>query len=168
MNDSNLLKIGMAQISPVWLNKELTREKIRTYIEKAGKETCDLVVFGEALLPGYPFWLGLTHGSEFNSKMQKEIHAHYVRNSVTIEMGELDMLCKACKESRIAAYVGVIERAQNRGSHSLYCSLVYIDMEAFQSVHRKLQPTYEERLTWSQGDGHGLRVHPLKEFTVGD
>jgi len=168
MNDASTLKIGMAQISPVWLNKELTREKIRTYIEKAGKEGCDLVVFGEGLLPGYPFWLGLTHGSEFNSKMQKEIHAHYVRNSVTIEMGELDMLCKACKDSGIAAYVGIIERAQNRGRHSLYCSLVYIDKEGLiQSVHRKLQPTYEERLAWSQGDGHGLKVHPLKEFTVG-
>lgn len=168
MTASNILKIGLAQISPVWLNKELTREKIRTYIEKAGKESCDLVVFGEALLPGYPFWLSLTHGSAWDSKMQKEIHAHYARNSITIEMGELDILSQTCKESRIAAYVGIIERAQNRGRHSLYCSLVYIDKEGeIQSVHRKLQPTYEERLTWSQGDGHGLRVHPLKEFTVG-
>ena len=66
MNDSSVLKIGMAQISPVWLNKELTREKIRTYIEEAGKDGCDLVVFGEGLLPGYPFWLGMTHGTEFN------------------------------------------------------------------------------------------------------
>jgi nitrilase len=30
-----------------------------------------------------------------------------------------------------------------------------------------LQPTYEERLTWAPGDGHGLQVHPLKQFTVG-
>lgn len=168
MKESNLLKIGLAQISPVWLNKEKTRNKIRDYIEKAGKEGCDLVVFGEALLPGYPFWLGLTHGSAWNSKMQKEIHAHYIRNSIMVEAGELDVLCRACKVSRIAAYVGIIERAQNRGGHSLYCSLVYINNEGeILSVHRKLQPTYEERLAWSHGDGHGLRVHPLKEFTVG-
>ena len=168
MNDSSVLKIGMAQISPVWLNKELTREKIRTYIDEAGKEGCDLVVFGEGLLPGYPFWLGMTHGTEFNSPMQKEIHAHYVRNAITVESGELDMLCQGCKENQIAAYVGIIERAQNRGGHSLYASLVYIDATgAILSVHRKLMPTYEERLTWSPGDGHGLRVHPLKEFTVG-
>jgi nitrilase len=28
-------------------------------------------------------------------------------------------------------------------------------------------PTYEERLTWSSGDGFGLRVHRLGAFTVG-
>ena len=35
------------------------------------------------------------------------------------------------------------------------------------SLHRKLQPTYEERLTWSPGDGHGLVTHSLGDFTVG-
>ena len=45
---------------------------------------------------------------------------------------------------------------------------MYIDAEGnIGSVHRKLQPTYDERLTWSAGDGHGLRVHSLKQFTVG-
>jgi nitrilase len=165
---NNILSIGRAQISPIWLNKELTREKILSYIEEAGSKGCDLVVFGEALLPGYPFWLGLTHGADFNSKMQKEIHAHYIRSSVQIEAGELDLLCEATKKSEVAAYVGIIERAKNRGGHSLYCSLVYINQQGeIKSVHRKLMPTYEERLTWSPGDGHGLQVHPLKEFTVG-
>jgi nitrilase len=28
-------------------------------------------------------------------------------------------------------------------------------------------PTYEERLTWAIGDGHGLRTHRLGNFTVG-
>jgi len=168
MEKNKLLKIGLAQISPVWLNKELSREKIKTYMERAGSELCDLVVFGEALLPGYPFWIELTGGAVFNSKMQKEIHAHYIRNSVQIEAGDLDPLCRMCKEHKLAAYVGIIERAKNRGGHSLYCSLVYISRKGkIKSVHRKLMPTYDERLTWSPGDGHGLRVHSLKEFTLG-
>ena len=46
--------------------------------------------------------------------------------------------------------------------------MVYIDQEGeIRSVHRKLQPTYDERLTWSQGDGNGLQVHALKGFRVG-
>jgi len=91
-----------------------------------------------------------------------------VQNSITIEKGELDTICKLAKEHHMAVYLGIIERAQNRGGHSIYASLVYINQEGFiKSVHRKLQPTYDERLTWAPGDGHGLQVHPLKNFTVG-
>ena len=124
---SSILKIGMAQISPVWLNKEKTIEKVNSYIVKAAKEECDLVVFGEGLLPGYPFWLSITNGSEFNSPVQKEIHAHYLKNSIEVEKGDLNSVCKTAKENSIAIYLGIIERAVNRGGHSLYCSLVYID-----------------------------------------
>ena len=34
------------------------------------------------------------------------------------------------------------------------------------STHRKLVPTYEERLVWGHGDGHGLRVHKLARARV--
>ena len=67
----NLLKVALAQISPVWLNKEKTIEKIEKSILDAAKENCELIVFGEALLPGYPFWIALTNGLEWDSKTQK-------------------------------------------------------------------------------------------------
>ena len=167
-NASNTLKVALAQISPVWLNKKGTLKKIIASIEEAGRQNCDLVVFGEGILPGYPFWISLTNGAEWNSPLQKEIHAHYIRNAIQIEAGELDIVCRKSKQFKIAIYLGIIERAKNRGGHSLYCSLVYIDQVGeIKSVHRKLQPTYEERLTWAPGDGNGLQVHPLKNFTVG-
>ena len=162
------LKIGMAQISPVWLNKQKTIEKILLLINEASAKHCELLVFGEGLLPGYPFWLGLTKATAFDSKMQKELHAHYSRNAIQIESGELNQITDLCREKKLAVYLGLIERPLDRGGHSLYCSLVYIDAAGeIKSVHRKLQPTYDERLTWSPGDGNGLQVHPLKKFTVG-
>lgn len=168
MTKEHMLKIGMAQISPVWLDKEKTIDKVKSFIVDAGAKKCDLIVFGEGLLPGYPFWLSLTNGSEFNSTVQKELHAHYIKNSIQIEAGELNGICKLAKEFSIAIYLGVIERAKNRGGHSLYCSLVYINSKGkIKSVHRKLQPTYEERLTWAAGDGNGLQVHNIKNFCVG-
>ena len=164
----NLLTVALAQLAPIWLNKAETLAKIERFVQQAIKVKSDLVVFGEALLPGYPFWLSITGGAAWNDKVQKEIHAHYVRNTVTIEAGDLESLCHLAKAGNIAIYLGIVERAANRGGHSLYCSLVYIDATgAIKSAHRKLQPTYEERLTWSPGDGHGLRVHSLKQFTVG-
>ncbi|MFK7907064.1 MAG: carbon-nitrogen hydrolase family protein [Chitinophagales bacterium] len=168
MNKPHLLKVALAQIAPVWLNKEATLTKIKTFVLEAAAKECELVVFGEGLLPGYPFWIPLTNGANFNSKVQKEIHAHYIRNAVQIEAGDLEDLCATAKTHKIAIYLGIIERAFNRGGHSLYCSLVYINsLGEIKSVHRKLQPTYEERLTWSPGDGNGLQVHPLKDFTLG-
>lgn len=168
MPSKDSLKIGLAQIAPVWLDKKATLEKIKAAIVEAGTQACELLVFGEALLPGYPFWIALTNGAVFNSNVQKELHAHYINNSIQIEAGELDELCVLAKQHQIAIYLGIIERAQNRGGHSLYCSLVYInEVGQIKSVHRKLQPTYEERLTWAAGDGNGLRVHPLKKFTLG-
>lgn len=165
---NDLLKVGLAQISPVWLNKKLTLEKVSSFVDMAGAEGCDLVVFGEGILPGYPFWLGLTEGAKFNDPIQKEIHAHYIRNAVEIGKGDLDSICAMALKWELGIYLGTIERAQDRGNHSLYCSLVYIDPAGvIRSVHRKLRPTYEERLAWAPGDGHGLQVHPLKAFTVG-
>ena len=58
------LHVAMAQISPIWLDKNATIKKIEGYIIEAVEESCDLVVFGEGLLPGYPFWLALTGGAE--------------------------------------------------------------------------------------------------------
>ena len=164
----NLLKVALAQIAPVWLNKSETIQKIEATIEEVAKEKAELVVFGEALLPGYPFWLAFTNGAAWDLKINKELHAHYVRNSIQVEAGELDTICQLAKKYKIAIYLGIIERAKDRGGHSLYCSLVYIDGKGIiRSIHRKLQPTYDERLTWSPGDGNGLQVHSLKQFTVG-
>ena len=158
----------MAQIAPVWLNKAATLDKILKTMREAGEANTDLIAFGEGLLPGYPYWISLTNGAEFDSKVQKELHAHYARQAVQIEAGDLDEVRKLCKHYTMACYLGIIERPKDRGGHSLYASLVYIDQTGqIQSVHRKMQPTYEERLTWSPGDGHGLQVHNLKQFTVG-
>ncbi|MCH9660982.1 MAG: carbon-nitrogen hydrolase family protein [Bacteroidetes bacterium] len=168
MNTSQYLKVALAQIAPVWLDKEGTLQKVLKQIKEASKEQAELIVFGEGLLPGYPFWLALTEGAQWDKKVNKELHAHYVRNSVTIEHGDLDAVCALAKECQMAVYLGIIERPLDRGGHSIYASLVYIDGDGMiQSVHRKLQPTYDERLTWSPGDGHGLKVHALKDFTVG-
>ena len=168
MKDENLLTVALSQIAPVWLNKVETLQKIEKQIKEAAKNNATLIVFGEGVLPGYPFWLALTDGAAWNTKVNKELHAHYLQNAITIENGDLDSVCKLANTHKIAIYLGIIERPLDRGGHSVYASLVYIDSEGeIQSVHRKLQPTYDERLTWASGDGHGLVTHKLKNFTVG-
>jgi nitrilase len=162
------IKVGLAQIAPVWFNREQSLNKVIDYVKQAASQNCQLVGFGEALVPGYPFWIEATDGAKFNSEKQKTIQAEYAYQAVQIERGDLSELCQIAKEYNIAVYLGIIERPKDRSGHSLYCSMVYIDQQGeIQSVHRKLMPTYEERLSWSTGDGHGLVTHSLEAFTVG-
>ena len=162
------LKVAIAQIAPVWLDRAASVEKVRSYIQQAGEQGAQIVTFGECLLPGYPFWLDFMGGAAFNSLKHKEIHAHYLSQAINIEEGHLAPICEQAKNSDCAVVLGIAERASDRGGHSIYCSLVYINAQGqIDNVHRKLMPTYEERLTWSPGDGHGLKTFPLKNFTVG-
>jgi nitrilase len=162
------MKIAIAQISPVWLNQKETIKKINNEILKAGKKNADLIVFGEALLPGYPFWISTTNGAQFDNSLQKELFAIYQNNAVDLEAGDIKLIQQTCYKEKIACYLGCVEKTKERSGFTLYCSLVYINkLGEIKSVHRKLVPTYEERLVWGNGDGNGLKTHDLEEFTVG-
>ena len=168
MAGSNGLRVSLAQISPHWLNRAATLEKVQDFVQQAAGQGSQLVAFGEGLVPGYPFWPELTNGAKFDSSLQKDLFAFYSAQAVDIDAGDLQALCKTAKDHSIAIYLGCIERAADRGGQSLYASLVYISASGqIGSIHRKLCPTYEERLVWSAGDGHGLRVHDLHGFRVG-
>lgn len=165
---NDTLTVCLAQISPVWLNRSATLDKVCSAITEAAQQGGELVAFGESLTPGYPFWVDLSGGAQFNNDQQKQYFAHYQRNAVDIDAGDLNVVCAQAKAHNIAVYLGIIERPQDRTTMSLYCSIVYIDANGdIKSVHRKLMPTYEERLVWSPGDGNGLKTHSLKGFQVG-
>lgn len=162
------LTVALAQISPVWLDRAATIEKVGDWIGEAARRDADLVVFGETLVPGYPHWLAHTGGAAFDSKVQKEIHAHYLDQAVDLDGGHLGPLRDRAREHGIHVMIGCYERPRERGGHTGYCSLVSIrDDGAILNVHRKIMPTHEERLSWGIGDGHGLRTFPVGPFTVG-
>jgi nitrilase len=166
--DTSVLRVGLAQIAPVWLNRTATLERVVASVEHAARQGCQLVAFGECLVPGYPFWIEHTDGARFESAQQKAWYAHYLQEAVCIERGDLQALCQLAKHLNIAVYLGILEKPLDRGGHSVYASLVYISAAGqIASVHRKLTPTYEERLVWAPGDGHGLRTHALGAFQLG-
>ncbi len=126
MPDTNKLRVSLAQISPQWLNRAATLDKVQEYIRQAAGQGSQLLAFGEALVPGYPFWPELTNGAQFESSLQKDLFAYYSEQAVDIDAGDLQMLCKTARQHSIAVYLGCIERAADRGGQSLYASLVYI------------------------------------------
>lgn len=162
------MRIGIAQIAPVFLDRNATIEKVIARLEEAAKQSCELVAFGETLVPGYTAWLDPTGGAKFNDPVQKEIHAHYLDQAVSIERGNLKSVCDVARARRMNVILGIAERPDDRGGHSIYCSRVFIDARGeIASVHRKLMPTYDERMAWGIGDGAGLVTHRVGPFTVG-
>jgi nitrilase len=166
--NENILRVAMAQIAPVWLDREGTIAKIVDAVNDAAAQGAGLVVFGEGMLPGYPFWIEHTDGARFDDALQKALYAHYCEQAVSVERGDLDPIRNAARARGLWVALGMIERAGDRGGHSLYCSLAQIDATGeLRNVHRKLMPTYEERLVWSPGDGAGLRTFAIGPFMVG-
>lgn len=165
MTDS--IRVAIGQIAPDWLQRATTLTKVMAAVSEAADQGAQLIGFGEALVPGYPFWLDRTGGAAFDDARQKRWHAHYLKQAVCIEQGHLDPLCQLVKQRRVAVWLGIIERPTDRGGHTVYCTLVHIDPQGqIRSRHRKLVPTYEERLAWGAGDGHGLVVNHVDEVAV--
>ena len=107
MTDGSL-RIAGAQIAPVWLDRAATVEKVVRFIHQAADDNAQLVAFSEALVPGYPFWIEWTNGAQFESPLQKSLHAHYLDQAVQIEAGHLDPVCAATHDRGIAVVVGCI------------------------------------------------------------
>ncbi|MEM9167290.1 MAG: carbon-nitrogen hydrolase family protein [Planctomycetota bacterium] len=163
------MRIAIGQIGPVLLDRAATLARVVAAVHEAADAGAELIAFGETLVPGYPAWLSRTEGARFDSALQKTIHARYVREAVDLEAGDLEPVQSAARARSIAVVVGVAERPRDRGGHTLFCSAVTVAPDgSIASSHRKLVPTYEERLCWSHGDAHGLVAHRfLRPFTLG-
>lgn len=154
------MKVAVAQCAPAFLDPAATTERVVARVHEAGAREVELLAFGETFLPGYPFWLTHTNGSAFDDPEQKRAWAAYVGAAVRVDGPELRAIATASAEAGVAVVLGIVEGTAS--STSVFCSAVTIDPErGVVGVHRKLVPTWEERLAWTPGDGHGLRVHAL-------
>ncbi len=147
-------KAAAAQAAPAFLNLEASVEIACRWIAEAGRQGVQLLVFPETWLPGYPIWLDLSPGAAlWDYPPGKAIFRRLYENSPTIPSAVTDRLSTAAAEAGLVLVMGLHERAGG----TLYNSLVYFgDDGRLLGVHRKLVPTYTERLIWGQGDGSGL------------
>lgn len=80
------------------------------------------------------------------------------QQSLHIDGEEMRAIRHAAKVTRTTVSLGISEKARFSAA-TLYNSNVIIGSDGEIVVHhRKLMPTFFEKLTWSPGDGHGLRV----------
>ncbi|MFO0688588.1 MAG: carbon-nitrogen hydrolase family protein [Myxococcota bacterium] len=160
------LRVAAVQAAPVWMDREATLAKVCRRIAEAARGGARVVAFSETFVPGYPWWTSSDRLDLANLDVVTARQAIYLRNGVDVARGDLAPVVEAARAAGCFVALGIAERSATGGS--LYCSLVLIDPErGIVGVHRKLKPTYTERVAWADGDAHGLRVHEWAGWRIG-
>ncbi len=152
------MRVASVQHAPVYLDREATVDKSVALIEHAAAEGAELIAFPETFVAGYPSWADFSNASAFDDPDQKRAYAMYLDSAVDVSRGDLDPVVAASADAGAFVYLGIAERSASGGS--IYCTLAGIHPEhGIVSTHRKLKPTYGERMMWADGDGAGLKAH---------
>jgi predicted amidohydrolase len=136
---------------------ELTRQKAL----EAAAQGAELIVFPETWIPGYPAWLDHCRDAAlWDHAPVKAVYARIAENSVAIPGPDFDKLSAIAREASATLVIGLSERVdRGAGRGTLYNSLITIGPDGrLLNHHRKLMPTYTERLIWGAGDVEGLRA----------
>ena len=160
------VKVAVAQIAPVFMDKERTIEKACRYIKEAGDNGAELIVFPEAFIPGYPAFYTL--GYESNPHDWTDYMIALQDNSILIPGDDTRIIGKAAREAGAYVVMGCNELSDTPASQTVYNSLVFIDkFGEVMGRHRKLMPTYTERVYWGMGDGTDLNVYETEIGRIG-
>jgi nitrilase len=159
------LTVAIAQATPVVLDLAGCIAKACDWIREAGRRGARLVAFPETWIPVYPLWCDAGTFGTWDHEPSKRLHARLARNSLAIPSPETGELCRAAREAKCAVAIGANERGE---SGSLYNALLFISANGeILGRHRKLVPTFGERLVWGYGDAAGLRTYDVNGARVG-
>lgn len=161
----NEVKISIVQHPPVYMNLPCSLDKASLLIREASSSGSRIVVFPETWLPGYPVWLDSSPDvALWGSKPTKKLYRILVNNAIRIPGPHFDRLRKMAGENEVYLVIGCHELVGN----TLFNTMLYFHPDgASFSLHRKLMPTFTERLIWGMGDGSTLSAIETEFGTVG-
>lgn len=165
------VNIGIVQKAATHLDLAASLAQIETYVIEAQKQHVRLLVFGEGWLSGYPgVWFDyVPEAALWNHQPTKEVFAKFVANSITIDGAEIRQISNLARKYQIVLCIGFNERVE-KGSNNgtVFNSLVIIDSNGeIANHHRKLMPTFTERLVHGMGDATGLKAAETSVGKVG-
>src|SRR4051812_3571018 len=128
---------------------------------QAAASGAQLVVFPETWLPGYPVWLDVCRDvALWDHAPVKQVYGRMAAESVVVDGESGRALGDIARANNITLVVGVTERVETGvGRGTLYNSLLIYESDGrLLNHHRKLVPTYTERMVWGTGDAQGLQA----------
>jgi nitrilase len=162
--------VAIIQKSPVFLDLAASVDKAIALTEEAARNGARLITFGETWLPGYPAWLDYCSDiALWDHRPSKDVFAKLRQNSLTVPGRETEALAQVAGDLKVTLVIGANERVETGpGNGTLYNTLLTFTADGqLANHHRKLIPTYTERLVWGQGDGRGLRSVATPDGRVG-
>jgi nitrilase len=154
-------KAAAVQTSPVFLNVEKTIEKAISFVKEATSNGASLVAFPEVFVAGYPYWNWImtpVQGSKWYEQLYK--------SAVKTDDNFMQPLYDAAKNHNCHIVIGINERGDSYGE--IYNTNLIIDNTGkLIGKHRKLVPTWAEKLTWTSGDGSSLKVYDTEIGPIG-
>jgi predicted amidohydrolase len=162
-----MIKVAAVQAGPIYLDLGRSLEKAIALIGEAASLGAKLVVFPETWLPGYPAWLDCCREvALWDHPPVKKVFARLMDNSIVVPGPVTDALAESAREHVVVINVGVHEKViVGPGRGTLYNTMLTFGSDgALLNRHRKIMPTFTERMIWGQGDGSSLRA---AETTVG-
>jgi nitrilase len=155
------------QATPVFLDREATLNKACRLIAEAAGLGARLVVFPEAFVAGYPYWLWGDRPDAVPGLEQQAFTALW-QAAIEIPGPAIDQLGAAARDAAACLVIGVNERESAYGRGTLYNTLLTFGPDGrLLGRHRKLVPTYKERTVWGAGDGSTLAVQPTPLGRIG-
>lgn len=136
----------------------------------AAEQGATLVVFPETWLPGYPIWLDVCRDvALWDHAPVKAVYRQLAEESVAVPSEAMRALADIARANRVALVIGVSERVdQGAGRGTLYNSILTFGPDgSLLNHHRKLMPTYTERMVWGAGDADGIRPVSVGDAHVG-
>jgi predicted amidohydrolase len=151
--DSGLM-VAVIQDAPVFLNLGKSVEKACGLVEQAAGQGAKVAVFPETWLPGYPIWLDTAPNvALWDHPPAKALFRLLVENSLQIGDSHFEALRTAARENEVFLIMGAHERLGG----TLYNTMIILGNRGERYLlHRKLMPTYTERMVWGRGDGSTL------------
>lgn len=154
-------KAATVQTSPVFLNAAKTIDKAISFIKEAHDNGAKLIAFPEVFIAGYPYWNWIMTPVQ-GSRWYEELY----KSSVATDDAIMQNLYKAAREYDMHIVIGINERGKSYGE--IYNTNLIIDNTGtLIGRHRKLVPTWAEKLTWTSGDGSSLKVYETEVGPLG-
>lgn len=145
-------RAAAVQAAPVFLDRDATIDKLGTLVEKAAAAGAELIVFGESFIPAFPVWNLI-----YAPMDQHGFFRRLFDNAVQVPGPHTKRLSEIAKRHRVVLSVGVTEKSAISMGALWNTNLLFDRDGTLLNRHRKLVPTWAEKLTWANGDAAYLR-----------